>query len=181
MDISSRPVGPSGPFDKLLTQIENWVAALCGATLFLVMVLVAADALGRYLFSRPIEIQYTLTEQYLMTMAILLALSWGYREGAFIRLRFFDAILSRGIKRFLDPALLLLAAIGTFLAAWYGAEIAWRAWVRGSSMFGIIDWPVWAARVWVPLGAGLLTVRLTYDALAILMQWKAPLGQEEDS
>jgi TRAP-type C4-dicarboxylate transport system permease small subunit len=52
------------------------------------MFLTTADALGRYLFNRPIVGAYEITEKYLMVAAIFLGLSYAYRGGIFIRVNF---------------------------------------------------------------------------------------------
>ena len=59
------------------------------------MLLTTADALGRYLFNRPILAAYELTTNYLMVGVVFLALPYAYREGANIRVTFLVDRLGR--------------------------------------------------------------------------------------
>ena len=77
------------------------VGAAIGATT-LMMVLTSADALGRYLFNRPIMGAYEITEKYLMVAAIFLGLSYAYRGGIFIRVSFLVDRLPPAMKMLAD-------------------------------------------------------------------------------
>ena len=77
------------------------VGVAIGATT-LMMVLTSADALGRYLFNRPIMGAYEITEKYLMVAAIFLGLSYAYRGGIFIRVSFLIDRLPPTLKMLAD-------------------------------------------------------------------------------
>ncbi len=56
---------------------------------FIMVLLTAADAMGRYFLNKPITGVYEITENYLMIFAVYFALAYAYREGANIRITFF--------------------------------------------------------------------------------------------
>jgi hypothetical protein len=46
-----------------------------------------------------------------------------------------------------------------------GAGRALTAWLDGDVLAGAVAWPAWMSAVFVPVGAGLLTLRLSLSAL----------------
>jgi TRAP-type C4-dicarboxylate transport system permease small subunit len=73
---------------KWLWRCELVLVAAATLATATMMFLTTADALGRYLFNRPIIGAYEITEKYLMVAAIFLGLSYAYRGGIFIRVSF---------------------------------------------------------------------------------------------
>ncbi|MES1925828.1 TRAP transporter small permease [Salinisphaera sp. T31B1] len=142
---------------------------LAGVALVAMMVLVSVDVVARYLFNAPLTFQFELTTNYLMVMVATLALPWCERRGSFIRLSVIGRWLGvRGHN--------LLHAFNAIAAALVLAAIAWFSGVRtldkylgGDAMFGVIDWPVWLSTIWVPVGCGMLSLRLVVDALRRLL------------
>ena len=152
--------------DNLLRQVEIACAVVSGIVALAAMILVAADAALRHLFAAPLTFQLVLTQDYLLVALLLLAMPWGYRSGGFIRL---DVLLSA----LPDPARKLVLRAGLIASALYVAKLAllsWeqfhKAWSRGDVVMGVIDWPVSWSWVWLPVGLGLLALRLAVDAIA---------------
>ncbi len=165
-----------------LRRIEDGFAIVAGAMMALIMVLVSVDALGRYLFNSPIEIQFELTQNHLLVMGTVLAYSWGIREGAQMRVEFLVDRLPMWMQR-LVAAMSSAAAALIFGAVTYfsGIDVI-EAWRNNEMTMGVIDWPVVYARIWVPLGAGLLTLRLlamTGMALTPAVHLATIYGQEK--
>ena len=73
---------------KLLKGCETAMLYISSLSTFVLMLLTTADAGGRYLFNRPITGAYEITTNYLMIAAVFMALTFGYREGAYIRVTF---------------------------------------------------------------------------------------------
>jgi TRAP-type C4-dicarboxylate transport system permease small subunit len=154
--------------DQALCKVEAGCAILAGAAALTTMVLVSADALMRHLFSAPLTWQLVLTEDYLLVALLLLAMPWGYRSGGFIRLD----MLVNTLPAFLSIALLrvglLLSGLYVAKLATLSAAYALKAWQRADVVMGVIDWPVWLSWVWLPVGLGLLALRLLLDAVSPL-------------
>lgn len=161
---SGQPTGAVGMVDRALRRVENGLIALGGVAIALAMVLVSADAFMRHVFSNPLTIQYTLTEQYLMVMGFSLALPWGYRTGGRIRILLL-------LNAFPQPVRLWVMRIGNVAAAIYLGFLAWKAFgkaetafARNDLMMGVIDWPVGWSWIWIPVGLSFLILRLLVDA-----------------
>ena len=67
--------------ERLMVLLAVWAT-------FIIMGITTADALGRYVFNRSIIGVYEITERYLMVAAVFLAVGYGYRRGAYIRVTF---------------------------------------------------------------------------------------------
>ncbi|NYT74994.1 TRAP transporter small permease [Halomonas sp. QX-2] len=155
-----------GRIDRVLIWIENVAAIIAGCAALITMVLVTFDAILRHLFSSPLTFQHHLTQYYLLVMVTMLALSWGYRTGGAIQIKL---LIHRLPAALVGP----LVRVGLLASAGYIAAMTWQgyiefhdAWEQGKLIMGVIDWPVAWSWVWIPLGCGLLAVRLLLDATA---------------
>lgn len=143
-----------------LRRVEDGFAIVAVATMGLIMVLVSVDSLGRYLFNSPIEIQFELTQNHLLVMGTVLAYSWGVREGAQMRVEFIVNRLPEWLQRLVAAGSSVAAAAIFGAVTYYSGVDVIEAWRNNEMTMGVIDWPVVYARIWVPLGAGVLTLRL---------------------
>lgn len=156
---------------RVYSTLDSWLRALelialviAAALLLTTMLLVSLDALMRYALNKPLLFQYTLTEDYLLIGLITMSLSWGFRTGGYIRIN--------GVAAFLPPrAAEFLLRTGLLFSGLYIAALGWKAGqeflktaITGEAKIGVIAWPVWASWVWLPLGLGLLALRLLLTA-----------------
>lgn len=151
--------------DRALCWMENLAAALAGAIMLLAMVLVSLDALLRYVFGAPLTFQYYLTEKYLMVGMVALSLSWGFRTGGYIRIEGLVEALPRGLRALVLRVGLLLSAAYIAVLAWLGGAYFLSAVRKGEVVMGVIDWPVSWSWIWIPVGCGLLALRLLLAAV----------------
>lgn len=152
--------------DSLLCRIEDLALVIAGVAIVAAMLLVSADALMRYVFAAPLAFQLHVTEFYLLPASLTMALAWGYRTGGTIQIQFLIALLP-------DWVVIPLTRIGLIAASGYMVYFAWRGYLvflrafdRGEVVMGVVDWPVSLSWIWIPLGCGLLALRLLIDAVA---------------
>ena len=146
--------------DRALGWVER--ALYLGAALALaaMMVSISADALGRYLFDRPIRGVYEVNEMYLLTATVYLSIARAQRLDEHIAV---DSIyrtmpawarrLSRGIGRALAAALFAAVAYKT-------GEMAHSQFVMGNMTSGVVQLPSWIGWFLVFTGSGAMTLRL---------------------
>ncbi|SEP93277.1 TRAP transporter small permease [Thalassovita taeanensis] len=154
-----------GRLNRALCLAENLCAILAGGAAVAAMLLVSVDAIMRYAFASPLTFQLYLTENYLLVMLFVMAMSWGFRTGGFIRI---DGPLRR-----LPPVLCqIVMRVGLAASALYMGYLTRQGFYKfldvfasGEADLGVIDWPVWLSWVWIPIGCGLLTLRLALDAI----------------
>ena len=151
---------PGGAFDMALRKVEAVAAIVGGAMMLAAMLLTSADALLRYGFNAPLSFNFYLTEQYLMVGLMTLPLAWGFRAGGYIRVMALALVLPQVARHMLLRSGLMLGAIYIGALAWLSGLWFWDIYQRGDVRMGEIDWPIAWSWVWLPIGLGLLALRL---------------------
>lgn len=146
--------------DRALRLIENAAAIIAGCIMLSAMVLVALDAFLRYLFNAPLQLQYHLTQHYLLVALITMALAWGYRTGGYIRIDGLIGHLPAALRDLVLRGGLLMSSAYIAVLAWKGGQHFWKTYEAGDVQLGLIDWPISWSWVWIPVGCGLLAARL---------------------
>ena len=150
--------------NKPLSRVEDILHVGGCLALIAVAVLINGDILLRLFFARPVQIQFELTELYLMPALATLSLSRVFREGGHLALDFIPERMPG-----LFGALIMRLRLG-LPAAFFAAvtimsgKFALRALSHGEVEYGVIDWPLGWAYAVIPLGCGVLTLRLIHDA-----------------
>lgn len=150
---------------RLVDRLERGADILAGASLVLMMVLISADAIGR-LFGTPVQGAYEFTSYYLMVIAAFTALSRSYTTGGQVRLELLEPYLERlpGRAAYRGAVALSLAAFAILF--WFTAEEAAERIIARDTTFGVIQWPLYLSYVWLPVGVGLLCLRLMVELIA---------------
>lgn len=153
--------------EALLTKVENFFAILCSLLIALMMLLISYDALGRYFLNVPFAIQYEFTTYYLITMIFMLGFSWSYREGAFVKVSFLSSYFSNRFKKIklISQNLVMIFCFAVIL--WVTSGAVYSSFIEKEVIFGIIDWPVWLAEIWIPIGSLFIILRLAVDMLLV--------------
>lgn len=144
----------------VVEAVFTWVAVAVTAV---TMVLTTADALGRYLFNRPIDGAFEITADYLLVALVFLATSYSYRTGSFVRVTFFLERVParvRGVADHLAQCLSVLIAVGLLVSASMQAR---RTLASGTLSTSMLAYPLGPAHVVGALGLLLLTLRLIGD------------------
>ena len=151
---------------RLIGVVEGGFALVAGLIMFLIMAIVAADVAMRYLFNSPFAWSYDLISLYLMTALFYLALSRTFTEGAHISVDIAQYYMSHPVRHLCQVVYALLAAILFATIAWLGLERTLQDYETAAATAGAILWPSWLSDVFVPIGAGLLALRLVVHAAA---------------
>lgn len=149
--------------ETILCFMEDALHVLGCASLVLIAVMINADILSRFAFKVPLVFQFEAVEFYLMPAVATLSLARVMREGGHLSLEIVHPeVFGRAWPAV--RAVMLLAAI-TFIAAltFKSGQFALKAFVRDEVYFGFIDWPLGWAYLSVPLGCGMLMLRLLFE------------------
>lgn len=153
-------------FHAFYGRMMSHVALFAGFILFGLMFLVCANSFMRKLFNAPIAGSMELTEA-LMPIVILLPMAFTqYRDGH-IRVSMVLDRLPAGMRRALRTAMLFGAAAFFYWVTYATFAFALSAWHVGETAWGSIRFPIWPSKFMVALGAGLLAVQFTLDALRL--------------
>jgi TRAP-type C4-dicarboxylate transport system permease small subunit len=150
--------------DRALRIFEFASVLIAAGFLLITMVLVSSDALLRYAFNAPLAFQYTLTEDYLLIGIIVMAMSWGFRTGGYIRIAGLAALLPSQLMNFLIRAGILVSSAYVGVLAWTAGRRFVAVFMSNEAKIGVIDWPTWLSWIWIPVGCGLLALRLVLIA-----------------
>lgn len=134
--------------------------AVAGLCVLLIMFVVTYDAISRYLFNAPLSWSFELVTYYLMVVAVYFALSSTFTHGDHINLDLFLNMMSARPRARVESAWSLISAVGFAIIAWGTWENTLHAYQRNEFLPGIIVWPAWLSHLPVPLGTGLIALRL---------------------
>lgn len=153
---------------RVVTAIEAVLTTLAVVFLAAIMLIVVADVSMRYVFNRPFGWSYDLIGTYLMVGLFYLVVSSAYRVRAHINVDILHIVLPRTGQRVADLVTHLVGCAVFALIAWAGFAGTVTAFIDGDRLAGAYGWPTWPALGLVPLGAGLLALRLGLHAAAEL-------------
>jgi TRAP-type C4-dicarboxylate transport system permease small subunit len=97
--------------------LERVLGVIAAAVLFAMMMLTAADVVGRYILNRPVPGAFEMTEMMLAAL-IYCGLPLVSQRREHIVIDTFDYLMSRGVKRGLDMAAEVLCSATLFGLAW---------------------------------------------------------------
>lgn len=151
--------------ERVLSKVED-VLHLAGClSLVAVAVLINGDILLRLFANRPVQIQFELTELFLMPALATLSLSRVFRDGGHLALEFTPRDLPGLLGRVISLLRLLLPAAFFAAVTFMSGKFAFEAISHEDVEYGVIDWPLGWAYAVIPLGCGVLVLRLLHDAL----------------
>jgi TRAP-type transport system small permease protein len=145
-----------------LDGCERAITALAVVATFVMMVLTTADAVGRYVFNRPILVAFELTTNYLMIAAVFFGMPFTYREGGNIRVTFVVDRMGRRARLVIDhlvQAVSLLYCAALVVATFQQA----RHIMRTSTTFTTVDLPMWPGHLAVSIALFVTTLMLLLD------------------
>jgi len=146
-----------------MARLEKILSHLAGGLLLTAMMfLVTADVLGRYLLGRPIHGTTELTE-FMMVGLLYFTLAHTQADKAHIKVEMLVSRLSPKTQLFFE---VLAYGLGFFLfvlITWQGTLAAMKSWKFGETTFGVILFPLFPAKVLVPIGSALFALRLFLD------------------
>jgi len=148
----------------VLRRAEVALAYISACAIFAMMLLISADVLSRYLLGNPITGAVEFTEEYLMVMAVFLALSWTFKEGGHIRVELVVRLLP---ARWQDRVYAIGNAIAGIVFAVITALAATTAvdvWQEGVTSSSSLAYPMAPTYVVIVVGSFALTFRLLLAA-----------------
>jgi TRAP-type C4-dicarboxylate transport system permease small subunit len=163
---------------KLLNGCERVMLYVSTLSAFVLMLLTTADAGGRYLFNRPITGAYEITSNYLMIAAIFLGASFGYHQGAYIRVTFLIDRLPGKMKLIVNHFVQVVSVVYGSLLVVATYQQALRTIESHTALSSLDFIPLGPAYVIVPVGLFFMSLSMLID-LRKVRKGKSPLFAEE--
>jgi TRAP-type C4-dicarboxylate transport system permease small subunit len=132
---------------------------------FLMMVLVVANVLGRYLLNAPLTGTLEFTES-LLVLIVFLSLALTQYDGGHIRVTLATRHLPRPYSRALTVFCMLTGAVLFSWCAFAAWKFAYQAWTFNEQEWGTVVFPLWPVKFVVFAGIFLLAIQFLLDAIA---------------
>lgn len=156
--------------DLWFFKVESLLNLIGGITIFFLVFLAVANALGRWFFNIPVSGYVDWVEQFMAVFAFA-GLAYCQRLGGHIRM---DMVLGfmKGRMLWFSEALSVAFMLFISLVLVYGSYLHFfRAFKNGDSSMDI-GLPIWPAKLIVPVALSILSFRLLLQLLAYLRAFK---------
>ncbi|WP_292895432.1 MULTISPECIES: TRAP transporter small permease subunit [unclassified Nitratireductor] len=165
---------------QLTRFISHLLAGLAALALFLMMLHVTADVLGKYLLNRPIPGTAEVVASYYMVAAVFLPLAWvEVRQGSIV-MELLYALLPNTLKRWVYLLATLLSGVFYGGLAWLSWGIAVQSWKIGEVVEGTWRVVIWPTKFLLPIGLALACIVMAIRLIEILAGRVAPHAEIED-
>lgn len=154
---------------RALSAIEDALGWLSAAAMFAIMLIVVCDVVLRYFFHSPLSWAYDLISLYLVAAVFFLSLSAAYTEGAHVNVDILQQTFPPRAIRLCEVVTTAIGAAVFALITYFGALRTLDAYASSDVLSGAIPWPTWPSLALVPLGCGLMTLRLLVQLVAQLL------------
>jgi TRAP-type C4-dicarboxylate transport system permease small subunit len=148
--------------EKILSHCEKWSTHVAVLSIFIMMLLTTADAIGRYLFSFPLAGAYEVTEKYLMIIAVYLGASYTYRGGSTIRITLLVDRLPGGVKMALQVFAQVFSICYGFFLMVPAVQCVLRVYEQKITLSSP-QLPLWVPYTAIPIGLFLMSLFMLRD------------------
>jgi TRAP-type C4-dicarboxylate transport system permease small subunit len=156
---------------QFLLRTNLFCGLLSGLALLLMMVAGAADVIGTNLDllglpSQPIPAAFEFMAT-MMVVTVFLATSLGQARRSHIQVEALVKILPGPLFRIVTVIQHGLSALFWGLIAWYGWKSGLHSVSVGEYATGLVNFPIWPARLVLGFGATLMFVQCIFDLLSV--------------
>ncbi|WP_260287169.1 TRAP transporter small permease [Peribacillus aracenensis] len=161
---------------NLFDKVDSVIFFVAQIAVFIMMILISADAFMRYVFNQSIVGAYQFSEKYLMVILVFLSISYVWKLGGHIRIDLLTQFMPNKLVKVLDILYTLAAACLIFLIGYQAMISTQEAYINNYVAAGLIPWPTWLSWVWVLIGPYIFTIRLLLSVVYMLLTFN-----QEDS
>lgn len=166
------PGAGSGVYARLRRALDLVDGALVGIgslMLFTLMCVVVADVSMRYLFNAPLQWSYEVVSSYLMPGLFFLAVSHTLRAHSHVAVDILHNYVGPRTRYIFESVSSGLAAPAFAIAAWMSAAVTWKDFQAEAVSSSGLAVPTWTVSIFLPVGFGLLSVRLFLNLVGYLL------------
>jgi TRAP-type C4-dicarboxylate transport system permease small subunit len=148
--------------DRVLRKVERGACYVAAGLVFIMIFPTTLDIFLRYIMEEPLPAIFQLTE-FMMVGVVYLGISYVQSMKEHIKIEMATSWLPKRGQDLLDIFGYLVGLLLFAIMMWQSGRLAWEAWVTQDYTMGIIHFPLWPAKSIIPIGCGLLCVRLLLD------------------
>ena len=145
-----------------LSRLALWLLLLGTVGMIASMLVGVADVVGTEFFGRPVLGTLEFTEST-MVLIVFGALAYAQERRAHIRVELLYGHVGARGRSFMEAVTHIVAFIFFGLVAWEGVGELIYSWEMKEATMGSVRFPLYPARFFLLLGAGLLLLRLAID------------------
>lgn len=158
--------------NKALLRVERVFCYVAAGLVFVMIFPTTIDVIFRYIMEEPLPAIFQLTE-FMMVGVVYLGISYVQSLKEHIKIEMATSWLPKLGRDILDLFAYLAGLLLFAIITWQSGRLAWEAWVTQDYTMGIIHFPFWPAKSIIPIGCGLLCIRLLLDiCLGIQGLWR---------
>lgn len=150
--------------DRALRLAEKAGITIAGIFLFAIMLVVVTDVVMRYFFNAPLSWSYELISLYLMVGLFFFTLSDALAHHTHVAVDILHHYLPDRMRHGAELIGYVLATPVFAAICYLSAVTTWESYQGGDVLAGHIPWPTWLAQICVPLGVGVLALRMALRA-----------------
>lgn len=128
----------------------------------IMMVVTFADVAMRYLLHAPLSWAYDLVSNYLLLGSFFFSFSYALRRSEHVAIDVFTQRLPQALYHRLLAVGYLAVTLVFAAIGWLGLVETLDAYNNNEAMMGALVWPMWPARIIVPLGMVPLLLRTAH-------------------
>ena len=160
--------------NRWLDALAEWMALVGGFVVFLLMLMVAIDAIGRKVAGAlPGALEFS---EALMVPAVFLPLMYVQMKREHVFVGVVTMGLSVRTQSLIDAVAAIIGAVLFGFLTWLAMEKALQSTVVWEYRLAVIPVPIWPFRWIIPLGTGLLVLQLMLTAK---QEFERAFGAEE--
>jgi len=159
--------------ELFMRLIEN-ILTYCSVVLIIcVMFWVVGEVIGRYVFNSPLP-GHLEGAELLLPMIVFFGVSYVQARDGHVGMTFVVEALPKKVRRVTDILSLIVSVLTCAALAYFASKNVWLAWIYDDVTMSPPYWPVWPSAAVIPLGYGMLAVRMVLQILQKLVPHRFP-------
>lgn len=165
--------------EQILRKTELLLTYLSAVIILFLMVYVLLEVLMRYAFNSPLP-GHLEGAELLLPMIVFFAISYTQARNGHVGMSLVVEVLPIRFQRFINIFTLGLSILTCAVLAYFGAKQAYFAYEINDVTMTPPYWPIWPSASIVPIGYGLLALRMSLQILQHIAPKRFPEPPPED-
>jgi len=157
---------------NIFEKVDEIIIKMSSVILFIMMIWVFSDAIGRYVFNHPLPGTLEITEEYLMVCIVFLSISYAQKFKAHVRVDLFVHLIPEKVLPFTELVMkIIMLAYAALLTRQAVEQGLWCIEVNSTSR-GSLGYPMAPAYFLMGLGLLLVSIRILFECIDVVKDIK---------
>lgn len=173
--MEQQPKGKLAVVLEIQRFVERWAARLGALLIILMMFGTSIDVIMRYGWGSPLYGNIE-TQSTLLVGVMFLGLAEVQARHGHVIVDITERFLPKNARLVMDTSAMGVALVIMSIVTWISAVEGWESLVTGEYIMGAVNLPIWPARLFLTMGAGLYSLRLLRDLITSIKVKPAGVG-----